>query len=182
MAADQEWMNHLAGRALVRRASRRDLVGNRLVLVAPVASTLQLEVAAGMPLRAALGQSGRLSLADPASVPAGKYAKAALTALGAWREVESRIVASDNVRMALLFVARGEAPLGIVYLTDAQAEPRVRVVAEFPPGSHPPIVYPAALTTNAGAEAAAFLEYLSGTAARRRFDAAGFVPAPMPQP
>ncbi len=176
VSADREWMEYLDQRALIRRPSRRDLVGNRLVLVAPADSALQLELRPGMALRGALGVAGRLSIADPASVPAGKYAKAAVTALGAWHEVESRIVVSDNVRTALAFVARGEAPLGIVYLTDAKAEPRVRVVAEFPASTHPPIVYPATLTTTAGAEGAAFLDYLSGRTARLRFAAAGFAP------
>jgi molybdate transport system substrate-binding protein len=183
VAADAQWMDYVEQRALLRRASRRDLLGNRLVLVAPAASTLRLAIEPGLPLRAVLGRTGRLALADPASVPAGKYAKAALTALGAWREVEDRIVVADNVRMALMYVARGEAPLGVVYLTDAMAEPRVRVVGEFPATTHPPIVYPAALTTSAGAGAADFLAYLSGPAARRRFEAAGFlwVPAPAPR-
>jgi molybdate transport system substrate-binding protein len=127
-----------------------------------------------MRIRDALGATGRLAIADPASVPAGRYAKAALLSLGAWGEVEGRIVAAENVRMALRFVARGEAPLGVVYATDARAEPKVRVVGEFPAASHPPIVYPAALTTGARAAAAPFLQYLSGATARARFEAAGF--------
>ncbi len=174
IAADRDWMDYVDQRSLIARGSRRDLLGNRLVLIAPAGSGTRLELKSGMTLRNALGPSGRLALADPASVPAGKYARSALRTLGAWDQVESRIVASDNVRMALLFVARGEAPLGVVYLTDAKAEPRVEVIGEFPAGSHPPIVYPAALTTAARTGSAEFLEYLAGAAARARFAAAGF--------
>jgi len=174
VSADQDWMDYVDQRGLIQRPSRLDLLGNRLVLVAPADSTLSLKIGRGMPIREALGAAGRLALADPASVPAGKYAKAALSSLGVWPEVEDRIVASENVRMALLFVARGEAPLGVVYATDARVEPKVRVVGEFPADSHPRIVYPAALTPGAGAGAASFLKYLSGAAARARFEAAGF--------
>jgi len=184
VSADRDWMDYVDRRGLVRKASRVDLLGNRLVLVAPVGSRLELTIGRGMPIRDALGATGRLALADPASVPAGKYAKAALTSLGVWDKVEGRIVAAENVRMALLFVARGEAPLGVVYATDARAEPRVRVVGEFPPGSHPRIVYPAALMSGARADAAPFLQYLSGASARLRFEAAGFstLPAGAPAP
>ncbi len=178
VSADQEWMDYLDRRGLVQRASRIDLLGNRLVIVAPTDSTVTLAIGRGMPIRAALGDRGRLALADPASVPAGKYAKAALSSLGAWPEVEGRVVAAENVRMALLFVARGEAPLGVVYATDARAEPKVRVVGEFPADAHPPIVYPAALARDARATAAAFLQYLTGPAARARFEAAGFSTRP----
>jgi molybdate transport system substrate-binding protein len=179
VSADQHWMDYVERRGLIQRASRVDLLGNRLVLVAPADSRLALTVGRGMPIRAALGARGRLSLADPASVPAGRYARAALSSLGVWPEVEGRIVAAENVRMALLFVARGEAPLGVVYATDARAEPRVRVVGEFPSTAHPAILYPAALTSGARAAAAPFLQYLTGTSARARFAAAGFsiVPA-----
>lgn len=168
-------MDYVEQRGLVQPVSRLPLLGNALVLIAPAASTTRLSLQPGVDLGAALGQRGRLALADPASVPAGKYAKAALGSLGIWQSIEPRIVASDNVRMALLYVARGEAPLGVVYATDAKAEPRVRVVAQFAHESHPPIVYPAALTTQARPGAAAFLDYLVGNAARARFEAAGFV-------
>jgi molybdate transport system substrate-binding protein len=174
VSADQDWMDYLDQRGLVRKASRVDLLGNRLVLVAPADSRLVLKIGRGMPIRRALGATGRLAVADPASVPAGRYAKAALASLGAWGEVEGRIVAAENVRMALRFVARGEAPLGVVYATDARAEPKVRVVGEFPAASHPPIVYPAALTKGARPASAPFLQYLSGASARARFEAAGF--------
>ena len=178
VSADQEWMDYVDQRGLIQRASRVDLLGNRLVLVAPADSRLSLTIGRGMPIKEALGATGRLALADPASVPAGKYARAALSSLGVWPAVGGRIVASENVRMALLFVARGEAPLGVVYATDARAEPKVRVVGEFPDGSHPRIVYPAALTRGAGADAAPFLKYLASAAARARFEAAGFSTLP----
>ena len=174
ISADEEWMGYVAQRGLVRPGSRVDLLGNRLVLIAPADSRTAVTLAPGVSLAAALGAQGKLALADPASVPAGKYAKAALIRLGAWPELASRYVAAENVRMALLFVARGEAPLGVVYRTDAMVEPKVRIVAEFPADTHPPIVYPAALTTRSRAGADGFLEYLAGPAASARFLAAGF--------
>lgn len=182
ISADAEWMDHVARRGLIRPGSRIDLLGNRLVLIAPADSHAAVRLEPGVALAAALGARGRLALADPASVPAGKYAQAALTRLGAWPAVATRYVAAENVRMALLFVARGEAPLGVVYRTDALAERKVRIVAEFPPDSHPPIVYPAALTTRSRKAAAGFLDYLAGPAAQARFVAAGFSVLPVPQP
>lgn len=174
VSADEEWMNYVDERGLVDHASRRNLLTNRLVLIAPSDSAVDLEIRPGFALRDALGPQGRLSLADPASVPAGKYAKAALTSLGVWKDVEDRIAASENVRTAMLYVARGEAPLGIVYLTDARSEPKVRVVGEFPAGTHPPIVYPAALVKGHDTDSVSFLECLRGDAAATEFRKAGF--------
>ena len=134
--------------------SRRDLLGNTLVLIAPAASQLTLKIAPGFALLAALG-GGRLALADPDSVPAGLYGKAALTHLGVWEAVAAHLAPAENVRAALAYVARGETPLGIVYGTDAAAEQRVRVVDVFPADTHPPIVYPAALTAAASRGSAA---------------------------
>src|SRR5207302_2224556 len=127
----------------------------------------------GFPLAQLLG-GGHLAMADPGAVPAGRYARAALEKLGVWSTVEHRIAAAENVRAALLLVARGEAPLGIVYQTDAAAEPAVRIVGTFPPDSHPPIVYPMALARAAGPEAPGFAAYLRGSAARAAFEAQGF--------
>jgi molybdate transport system substrate-binding protein len=172
--ADREWMDYLGQRGLLRNGSRRDLLGNALVLIAPSDSALQLKIAPGFDLAGALG-GGRLATADPDSVPAGLYARAALTQLGVWQRVSDHLVRAENVRTALAYVARGEAPLGIVYQTDAQAEKRVRVVAVFPADSHPPIVYPVALTVNARAQAARYLEFLGGEAARQIFVQCGFV-------
>jgi molybdate transport system substrate-binding protein len=149
-------------------------VGNSLVLVAPADSTLQLKIAPGFALAAALGERGRIATGDPASVPAGKYARAALIRLQVWASVENRIIPADNVRTALNFVARGEAPLGIVYATDARAERRVRVVDVFDVATNEPIRYPAALTSAAGPDAAGFLAYLASEPARAIFDRAGF--------
>lgn len=145
VSADQDWMDYVEQRKLVVDGTRANLVGNALVLVAPKDSRVKLDVAPGFALAAALGKDGRLALAEPNSVPAGKYAKAALTKLGAWDAVAARIVAADNVRAALNFVARGEAALGIVYRSDAMSEPAVRIVAAFPAATHAPIVYPAAI-------------------------------------
>lgn len=175
VSADQDWMDYLQQRRLIRADTRSDVAGNALVLIAPADSRLALKVAPGFALAAALGPTGRLAMADPASVPAGRYAQQALTQLGVWASVQQRSVAADNVRTALNFVARGEAPLGIVYATDARSEPRVRVVATFAAASHDPIVYPAAALTSAGPQAAAFVQFLRNPAARAAFTAGGFL-------
>lgn len=173
VSADQEWMDYLAARQLIDTASRRDIAGNRLVLIAPGDSRVMLAIAPGFALAAALG-TGRLAVADPAAVPAGRYAQAALTSLGVWDSVANRLANADNVRAALAFVARAEAPLGIVYATDAQIEKRVRVVGTFPAHTHPPITYPAALPLGARDGAREFLDWLGSTAARSTFAQHGF--------
>lgn len=175
-SADREWMDYLESRGLLRGGTRRDVVANSLVLIAPADSRLQLAVAPGFPLAAALGPRGRLATGDPDFVPVGRYARAALTTLGVWDGIAGRLVRADNVRVALAYVARGEAPLGIVYATDAQADARVRVVAAFPADSYPPIRYPVAATRDAAAGAEAFIAFVSGPVAAARFAAAGFVP------
>jgi len=174
ISADTDWMDYLDSRSLIARASRIDLLGNRLVLIAPSDSKIALAIAPHFDLAGALG-NGRLALADPTGVPAGKYAKAALTSLGVWQAIEDKVVPAENVRVALAYVARGEAPLGIVYATDAQAEARVRIVGVFPEDSYPRIVYPAALTKDAKLEARAFLAYLSGARAKAIFEKMGFI-------
>jgi molybdate transport system substrate-binding protein len=178
MSADQEWMDYLAGRKLIDATSRRDVVANRLALVAPADSIVKLKIAPGFALRAALGAKGRLATGDPDSVPVGKYARAALTSLGVWQDIESRLVRAENVRAALAFVARGEVPLGIVYQTDAKADPKVRLVDLFPESSHTPITYPAAATATASPQSKAFVEFLSSAAARETFERAGFQTLP----
>jgi molybdate transport system substrate-binding protein len=175
ISADADWMDYLAARSLIDGASRVDLVSNRLVLICPRASPIRLAIAPGFPLGEALGR-GRLALADPDHVPAGKYARAALEALGAWAEISGRIARSANVRAALSLVARGEAPLGIVYRTDALAEPRVRVIGEFPTTPHARIVYPAAVTAPARSPAAReLLLFLRSSAARAVWEKHGFI-------
>jgi len=173
-SADPEWMDYLAQRALLQPGSRHDLLGNALVLIAPGDSPVRLHIAPGFNLAGALG-GGRLATGDPDSVPAGRYARAALTKLGVWPQLSGRLVAAENVRAALEYVARGEAPLGIVYRTDAQAEKRVRVVDVFPSDSHPPITYPVALTSGASPAAARYAAFLSSDEAREIFARAGFV-------
>jgi len=172
-SADLAWVDYLDERGLLKRGSRRDVLGNSLVLIAPADSPLRLSIAPGFDLTAALGE-GRLATADPDSVPAGKYARAALTTLGVWQSVSDRLVRGENVRAALAYVARGEAPLGIVYQTDAQAEKRVRVVGVFPEDSHPPITYALALTVRARPEAARFADFLASDTARQIFTRYGF--------
>ncbi len=174
-SADLEWMDELEARGLIRADSRRDALGNRLVLVAPADSGIELRIAPGFALAAALG-TGRLATGDPDAVPVGRYARAALEHLGAWPGVANRLVRADNVRAALTLVDRGEAPLGIVYATDARIDPRVRVVDVFPADSHPPIRYPIALTTAARPDAARFMAFLASPAADAAFKRHGFVP------
>jgi molybdate transport system substrate-binding protein len=173
ISADLEWMDYLAERRLVRPESRSNLLGNRLVLIAPASAPVTFTIGPGFPLASAVGRE-RLAVADPAAVPAGKYAKAALTTLGVWEGVASRLAPAENVRAALLLVARGEAPLGIVYRTDALAEPRVRIVDTFPESTHPPITYPIALTAGASPAAARVVEFLRSSAARKVFESQGF--------
>jgi molybdate transport system substrate-binding protein len=174
ISADPGWMDYLAKRQLINTATRTNLLRNRLVLIAPADSRLTARIVPGFPLAKLLG-GGRLAVADPDSVPAGKYARAALEKLGVWASVEPRLARGDNVRAALNFVARGETPLGIVYQTDAYAEKKVKVVAQFPADTHPPIIYPAALTAGARhAAAPAFLAFLKSKAARAVFEKYGF--------
>jgi molybdate transport system substrate-binding protein len=173
ISADLDWMDYVAGLKLMRAESRVNLLGNRLVLIAPRDRPVTLTIAPNFGLRAALGSS-RLALADPAVVPAGKYARAALTTMGVWEGVADRIAGAENVRAALLLVSRGEAPLGVVYASDAKADPGVVVVDTFPATSHPPIVYPAALTATAAPGAAAVLEFLKSAAAWPAFEQQGF--------
>jgi molybdate transport system substrate-binding protein len=174
-SADIAWLDYLQQRGLLRPGSRRDVLGNSLVLIAPTDSPVRLTIAPHFDLAGALG-GGRLAAGDPDSVPVGKYARAALTQLGVWDGVAARLVRAENVRAALEYVARGEAALGIVYRTDAQAEKRVRVVATFPADTHPPIVYPAVVTAGARAQAPQFVDFLSSDEARGIFTRYGFTP------
>lgn len=173
ISADEAWMDYLAERSLIAGGSRHDLLANELALIAPAGSTAAPVIAPGFDLAGALGD-GRLALADPDAVPAGKYAKQALVALGVWDGVAGRLARTENVRAALALVASGEAPLGIVYATDALAEPKVRSLGAFPAATHDPILYPAALTRTATPEAAAFLAFLKGDTASAIFAKAGF--------
>lgn len=173
-SADEEWMDYLATRGLIKPESRSDLLGNELVLVAPASSTLELKIAQNFPLLDALN-GGRLAIGDPDSVPAGKYGRSALTSLGVWGSVVDHLAQAENVRVALAYVARGETPLGIVYKTDALAQKKVRIVGTFPEESHLPITYPVALTKTAGADAASFLAYLGTPKAKEIFAEAGFL-------
>jgi molybdate transport system substrate-binding protein len=174
-SADVEWMDYLQERHLIQPASRRDVVGNRLVLIAPLGSAINLKIAPRFALATAIG-NGRLATGDPDSVPVGRYAKAALSSLEVWDVVSSRLIRADSVRSALAFVDRGEAPLGIVYETDARIDKNVRVVDVFPATSHPPIVYPVALTAVAHPAAEKFLTFIRSPSGDAVFKAYGFVP------
>ena len=176
ISADSDWMDYLQQRSLIDVATRRDLLGNTLVLVAPnQAKAKPLALRKGTDLLPLLGKDGRIALALTASVPAGKYAKAAFESLGMWTALQPRAAEAENVRAALLLVSRGEAPLGVVYGSDAQADPGVRVLATFPASSHPPIVYPVArITTSRNPQAAAFVRWLGSNEAAAIFRKHGF--------
>ena len=174
LSANTAWMDHLEARGRIATETRFDLLGNRLALIAPRKSTLDLTVTRKFPLAAALGER-RLAMGDPAHVPAGLYAKAALENLGVWSEVAPKAAYVGSVRAALVLVERGETPVGIVYATDARISPRVRIVARFPEGSHPDIVYPLALVSGReGPAVSALYDFLRGPEARDIFRAHGF--------
>ena len=180
LSADEPWMNYLAQRGLILPETRVSPLGNALALVAPASSPLApLAIGPGTNLAALLGPQGRLATGDPAHVPAGIYARAALKSLGQWAALAPRLARADNVRAALLLVERGEAPLGIVYATDAQASGGVKLLGRFPPGSHPPVTYPFAVTRRAAgrAEARALLGYLAGSDAAGTWRRFGFATA-----
>ena len=174
ISADLDWMDYLAGKSLIKADTRSNLLGNRVVLIAPKDKVTPLEIKAGFDLAKVLGE-GRLSMANVDSVPAGKYGKAALEKLGVWQSVSGKIAQAENVRAALLLVSRGEAPAGIVYQTDATADANVKIIGTFPEESHPPIIYPIALTANAShPDATAFLAYIRSAKAKPVFEAQGF--------
>lgn len=174
IAADSDWMDYLAQRKLLRERTRLNLLTNRLVLITPSNSKAAIVIAPRFALAAALGKD-RLAMADPDSVPAGKYAKAALVTLGVWDEVSRKIAATENVRAALALVAHGEVPFGIVYASDAAAEPRVRVQGEFPARTHAPVVYPVAILAQSRAgDAQALLDELRSAQARVLWRKFGF--------
>ncbi|HTT99430.1 MAG TPA: molybdate ABC transporter substrate-binding protein [Rhizomicrobium sp.] len=174
VSADEDWMNYLDKKGLIQDGTRKDLLGSHLVLIAPAGLDINVRIAPHFDLAKIVG-NGKIAIADPASVPAGKYAKASLTSLGVWDSVQGHLASAENVRVALSYVARGEAPLGIVYTTDAMAEPRVKIVGEFPDSSHAPILYPIALTKDAKPDARAFLDFLKGPEAASIFGKAGFI-------
>ncbi len=174
ISADLDWMDYLAKRNLIKPESRANLLGNRLVLIAPADSTVGLSIGPNFPLAQALG-NGRLAIADPSGVPAGKYGKAALETLGVWSSVADKLAPAENVRATLLLVSRGEAPLGIVYETDAVADRGVKILGTFPENTHPPIIYPIAVvasSTNPGAPG--YIAYLKSPPARPIFEKQGF--------
>ena len=176
ISADLDWMDYLEQRSLQAPDSRVNLLGNSLVLIAPAKSNSMIKVAPRYGLATALGPE-KLAIANPDSVPAGKYAKEALQSLGVWADVEKSAVRAENVRSALALVARGEAAFGIVYRTDALAEPAVRIVDTFPASTHALIVYPIALVKTANSRpAAAFADFLRSPAASTIWSKHGFVP------
>ena len=174
ISADLEWMDYAASKKTVDAASRINVLGNRLVLVAGKDSKLgNVAIGPGFDI-AKLAGNDRIAVADVNSVPAGKYAKAALTSLGAWTAAEKKLAQAENVRATLAFVARGETPVGIVYETDAKVEPGVKIIGVFPDGSHPPITYPVAATAAAKPAAARYLQFLKTQRVKAIFEKYGF--------
>jgi molybdate transport system substrate-binding protein len=174
VSADLKWMDYGSQKKLIKDDSRVNLLGNTLVLIAPKDSKIgEVTIAPGFDL-AKLAGDGRIATGDVKAVPVGIYAQAALEKLGVWAAVEPKLAMTANVRAALVLVARGEAPLGIVYATDAKVEPGVKVVGIFPEDAHPPIVYPVAATVNAKPEAADYLAFLRSEAAKSSFEGYGF--------
>ncbi|ALN75570.1 molybdate ABC transporter substrate-binding protein [Aureimonas sp. AU20] len=174
VSADLDWMNYLEGKKLIKTDTRETLLGNDIVLIAPKDAATTTEIREGFPLKDLLA-GGKLAMGSVASVPAGKYGKAALEKLGVWDSVKGNVAEAENVRAALVLVARGEAPLGIVYKTDAASDPSVKIVGTFPQDSHPPILYPVAQTADAThADAATFQTYLRSAKAKAAFEKQGF--------
>ncbi len=174
VSADTDWMDYAIAKKTINGPTRANLLGNGLVLIAPMDSKFdKVAIGPGFDL-AKLAGDGRIASGDVKAVPSGKYAKAALEKLGAWQAAEPKFAMAESVRAALALVARGEAPLGIVYSTDARIEPGVRIVGTFPADSHPAIIYPVAATTAAKPEAAAYLAFLRSSAAKAIFEKYGF--------
>ncbi len=179
-SADLDWMDYIANKKLIRPETRTNLLGNKLVLIAPKASKLDtVEINPGFDL-ADLAGDGHIATGNVNAVPVGRYARAALEKLGSWASAERKITMADDVRDALMLVARGEATLGIVYETDAKVEPRVKIVGYFPQDSYPPVIYPGALTATAKPEAKAYLDFLLSDPARAVFEKYGFSYLPKP--
>lgn len=174
ISADLRWMDYVAGKSLIKADTRANLLGNKLVLIAPKDSKLdRVTIAQGFDI-AKLAGDGRIAVADVKAVPAGLYAKAALEKLGAWAAAEPKLAQAENVRATLAFVARGETPLGIVYETDAKIEPKVKIVGTFPDGSYPPVTYPVAATATSKPAAVKYVQFLRGSAAKAIFEKYGF--------
>jgi molybdate transport system substrate-binding protein len=174
ISADLAWMNYGQQKGLIKTDTRSNLLGNRLVLIAPKDSNVTANIQPGFDL-APLLKGGRLAMANVDAVPAGKYGKASLEKLGVWDSVKDKTAQAESVRAALVLVERGEAPLGIVYQTDAASDPTVKIVGTFPENTHPPIIYPIALTKEStNPDAQAFLNYLKSAAARPAFERQGF--------
>jgi molybdate transport system substrate-binding protein len=174
VSADLQWMDYADAHKLIKPDTRINLLGNRLVLIAPMDSKLdKVEIAQGFDI-AKLAGDGRIAVADVKAVPAGLYAKAALEKLGAWKAAEPKLAMAENVRATLAFVARDETPVGIVYETDAKVEPKVKIVGVFPDGSHPPVTYPVAATATAKADTGKYLVFLRSGMAKAIFEKYGF--------
>lgn len=174
VSADTDWMDYAISRKTINEATRVNLLGNSIVLIAPKDAKIDnVDIVQGFDL-AKLAGDGRIVTGDVKSVPVGKYAKAALEKLGAWPAAEPKFAMAESVRAALTLVARGEAALGIVYSTDAKVEPGVKTIGTFPAASHPAIVYPVAATTTAKGETSDYLAFLRSAAAKAIFEKYGF--------
>lgn len=175
ISADLQWMDYVGERKLIKPDTRVNLLGNKLVLIAPADSKIaNVTIGQGFDI-AKLAGSGRIAVADVSAVPAGRYAKTALEKFGAWAAAEPKLAQAENVRATLAFVARDETPVGIVYETDAKVEPKVKVIGTFPDSSYPPVIYPVAATaTTTKQSASQYLLFLRSSAAKAIFEKYGF--------
>ena len=175
ISADLQWMDYASGRKLIKADTRVNLLGNKLVLIAPADSKIaNVAIGHGFDI-AKLAGASRIAVADVNAVPAGRYAKAALEKLGAWAAAEPKLAQAENVRATLAFVARDETPIGIVYETDTKVEPKVKVIGAFPDGSYPPVTYPVAATvTTTKQSVPQYLHFLRSPAAKAIFEKYGF--------
>lgn len=174
ISADTDWMAYLGEKKLLKPDTQVNLLGNEIVLIGAKDKAQPVEIKAGMDLAGLIG-AGRLAMGQVDSVPAGKYGKAALEKLGLWSSVENKVAGAESVRAALALVSRGEAPYGIVYQTDAASDPGVAIVGTFPQASHPPIIYPLAITaTSKNKDVDAYYDFLKSSKAEPFFQDAGF--------
>lgn len=174
MTADSDWMDYIQNKNLIQTKTRTNLLGGHLVLIAPKSDNPNLTIAPNFPIAQYLGPQGKIAIANPDYVPAGKYAKSSLIKYGVWDKIADNIIRTENVRMALNYVARGDAKLGIVYKSDAFVEKNIKIIAEFPDNSHQPIIYPIALSSKANSNAIGFYNYLKSPYAMGIYGNFGF--------
>jgi molybdate transport system substrate-binding protein len=173
-SADSDWMDEAVKAKIVDPKTRVDLLSSKLVLIAPAKQAKPVTIAPGFPLATMLGD-GRLAVCDPMMMPAGRYGRAALQKLGVWDSVKDKIANAEDIRAALAYVSRGEAPLGVVFDTDARLDKGVAIIGTFPAETHPPIVYPIAdVARSQNPDTARLTAFLTSAAAKPIFERYGY--------